>query len=61
MARNGGSLVLVLLGALLLIASFFRSADAPLSERPWRLRLTSGQRLAILRSPRRPAAGAARA
>lgn len=36
-----------------------RVVSRALSERPWRLRLTSGQRLAILRSPRRP--GAARA
>lgn len=30
-----------------------------LSDRPWRLKLTAGQRLAILHAPRRP--GAARA
>jgi hypothetical protein len=36
-----------------------RVVSRALSERPWRLRLTSGQRLAILRAPQRP--GAARA
>ena len=36
-----------------------RVVTRALSERPWRLRLTSGQRLAILHAPRRP--GAARA
>ncbi len=36
-----------------------RVVSRALSERPWRLRLTSGQRLAILHAPRRP--GAARA
>jgi hypothetical protein len=36
-----------------------RVVTRALSERPWRLRLTSGQRLAILHKPRRP--GAARA
>ena len=36
-----------------------RVVSRALSERPWRLRLTSGQRLAILHTPRRP--GAARA
>ena len=36
-----------------------RVVTRALSERPWRLRLTSGQRLAILHTPRRP--GAARA
>jgi hypothetical protein len=36
-----------------------RVVTRALSERPWRLRLTSGQRLAILRAPRRP--GPARA
>lgn len=36
-----------------------RVVGRALSERRWRLRLTSGQRLAILRAPRRP--GAARA
>ena len=35
-----------------------RVVTRALSERPWRLRLTSGQRLAILHAPRRP--GAAR-
>lgn len=38
-----------------------RVVTRALSERPWRLRLTSGQRLNILRSPRPPAPGAARA
>ena len=32
-----------------------RVVTRALSERPWRLRLTSGQRLAILHAPRRPA------
>jgi hypothetical protein len=36
-----------------------RVVTRALAERPWRLRLTSGQRLAILHAPRRP--GAARA
>ena len=36
-----------------------RVVTRALSERPWRLRLTSGQRRAILHAPRRP--GAARA
>ncbi|HET7719098.1 MAG TPA: hypothetical protein VFK43_03965 [Acidimicrobiales bacterium] len=36
-----------------------RVVTRALSERPWRLRLTSGQRLAILHAPRRP--GPARA
>ena len=36
-----------------------RVVTRALAERPWRLRLTSGQRLAILHSPRRP--GPARA
>lgn len=36
-----------------------RVVTRALSDRPWRLRLTSGQRLAILHSPRRP--GPARA
>lgn len=36
-----------------------RVVTRALTERPWRLRLTSGQRLAILHAPRRP--GAARA
>ena len=36
-----------------------RVVTRALSERPWRLRLTSGQRLAILHATRRP--GAARA
>ena len=36
-----------------------RVVSRALAERPWRLRLTSGQRLAILHAPRRP--GAARA
>jgi hypothetical protein len=36
-----------------------RVVSRALAERPWRLRLTSGQRLAILHTPRRP--GAARA
>jgi hypothetical protein len=36
-----------------------RVVNRALSERPWRLRLTSGQRRAILHAPRRP--GAARA
>ena len=31
-----------------------RVVTRALSERPWRLRLTSGQRLAILHAPRRP-------
>lgn len=38
-----------------------RVVTRALSERPWRLRLTAGQRLAILRSPRPPAPGAAQA
>lgn len=36
-----------------------RVVTRALSDRPWRLRLTSGQRLAILHAPRR--AGTARA
>ena len=36
-----------------------RVVSRALSERPWRIRLTSGQRRAILHSPIRP--GAARA
>ena len=36
-----------------------RVVTRALAERPWRLRLTSGQRLAILHAPRRP--GPARA
>jgi hypothetical protein len=36
-----------------------RVVTRALSERPWRLRLTTGQRLAILHAPRRP--GPARA
>jgi hypothetical protein len=38
-----------------------RVVSRALSERPWRLRLTSGQRLAILHSPASPAEGAGRA
>ena len=36
-----------------------RVVTRALSERPWRLRLTAGQRLNILRSPRHQAPGAA--
>lgn len=36
-----------------------RVVTRALAERPWRLRLTSGQRLAILHAPRRPSAARA--
>lgn len=40
-------------------ADVVRVLSRALSERPWRIRLTAGQRRAILRGPRRP--GTARA